>query len=323
MNATLQNQRSSGWATVAAVALASAVTAAWVSRQARKAEERHPAPGHFIHIEGVRLHYRLQGEGPGVLLLHGNMVHGADFEASGLLERLSRTHKVLVIDRPGFGYSDRPRDRSWTPAEQARLLCRAAVALGLGRFAVVGHSLGTQVALAMALGDPAHVDRLVLVSGYYFPSVRLDAPLAAFGAIPWLGDAMRYSVGSLTSRLLLGPAVEAMFSPQGVPAAFDQALPRDMLLRPLQQRATSEDGAHMVAQARALRGRLGAVKVPVILIAGDQDKVVNGSRQSGRLHHVLPHSKYHLLRGLGHMAHYHAQDLIAEAVAGAEDLAHR
>lgn len=316
MNATLPTPRSTGWAALAAVALASAGTAAWVRWQARKAEQEHPAPGHFIHIEGVRLHYRIQGEGPGVLLLHGNMVHGADFDASGLLAHLSRHNKVLVIDRPGFGYSDRARGHAWTPAQQARLLCRAAVALGFERFAVVGHSLGTQVALAMALGDPSHVTRLVLVSGYYFPSLRLDLPLALLGAVPGLGDAMRYTVAALASRMALGPALRAMFSPQEVPADFDQAMPREMLLRPLQQRATSEDGAHMVAQARALVEHLGSVKVPVTLIAGDQDRIVNGSSQSGRLHRVLPNSSYHLLRGVGHMAHYHAQALIADAVAG-------
>lgn len=302
------------WAPLAAAVLAAAVTAAWVHHQARRAEQRHPAPGRFIHIHGVRLHYRIVGEGPAVLLVHGNAVHGSDFEASGLLQRLARHHRVLVIDRPGFGWSDRTRDTAWTPAEQARLLCRAALALGFEHFAVVGHSLGTQVALAMALGDPAHVDRLVLVGGYYFPTLRLDAVSASLGAIPWVGDAMRYTCAALASRLLFGPTVRALFAPQPVPAAFDQQLPRELLLRPLQQRATSEDGAHMVQQARALRAHYGELKVPVTLIAGAQDQVVDSRSQSGRLHRMLPRSRLHILDSVGHMAHYHAQSLIAEAL---------
>src|SRR5205085_847634 len=107
-----------------------------------------------------------------------------------------------------------------TPAEQARLLFRAAVALGFDRFAVVGHSLGTQVAIAMALGHPAHVNRLVLVSGYYFPSPTPDAAAASLAATPWLGDVVRYTVGSLSARLPLGHAVQEMFAQQQVPAAF-------------------------------------------------------------------------------------------------------
>lgn len=311
----LHKQRLPAWAPLTAAAVAVAGTAAWVHHHAQQAEQQHPAPGRFIHIDGVRLHYRLAGAGPAVLLVHGNMVHGSDFEASGLVQRLARDHQVLVIDRPGFGWSDRTRDCSWTPAEQARVLCRAAVALGLDTFAVVGHSLGTQVAVAMALGDPAHVNRLVLVSGYYFPSLRMDSAIASLGAIPWLGDALRYTTGSVSSRVLLRPTVRGMFSPQPMPPAFDAGLPREMLLRPLQQRATSEDGAHMVAQARALREHYAELKVPVTLVAGVQDKVVDSKRQSGRLKALLPQAKLHQLDGVGHMAHYHSQNLIADALA--------
>lgn len=316
MHPRLHKHRLPAWAPLTAAAVAAAGTAAWVHQHAQHAEQQHPPPGRFIHIDGARLHYRMAGAGSPVLLVHGNMVHGADFEASGLFQRLSRDHQVLVIDRPGFGYSDRTRDASWTPAEQARLLCRAAVALGLDNFAVVGHSLGAQVAVAMALGDPAHVNRLVLVSGYYFPSLRIDSAIARLGAVPWLGDAMRYTTGSLSGRLLLRHTVRGMFSPQPVPPAFDAALPRDLLLRPLQQRATTEDGAHMVAQARALREHYADLKAPVTLVAGVQDKVVDSQRQSGRLKALLPQAKLHLLDGVGHMAHYHSQNLIADALAG-------
>jgi pimeloyl-ACP methyl ester carboxylesterase len=313
---SLPQQRRPALPAAAAIAATALGTAAWVDHAARRAERLHPAKGRFIHIDGVRLHYRLVGEGPPVLLLHGNLVHGEDFEASRLLDRLSRNHRVLVIDRPGFGHSDRARDRTWTPAEQARLLYRAAMALGLEGFAVLGHSLGTQVAVCMALAHPDHVKRLVLVSGYYFPSLRLDTPMAHVNAVPWLGDAMRYTVSSLSSRLLLPMTVRTMFAPAQVPDAFFECLPADMLLRPLQQRATTEDGSHMVRQARALRKRYPALQMPVTIIAGSQDKVVNSSRQSRRLHDLLPHSSYHLLDGVGHMAHYHSQALIAKAVAG-------
>ncbi|WP_427912665.1 alpha/beta fold hydrolase [Ramlibacter sp. MMS24-I3-19] len=316
MTFLLDKTRLPPWAPLAAAAAVAALgTAVWVQHEADRAEHRHPAPGKFIHIDGVRLHYRIAGDGPAVLLIHGNTVHGNDFEASGLLRRLSRNHRLLVIDRPGFGWSDRTRDRTWTPAEQARLLCRAAVALGFENFAVVGHSLGTQVAIAMALGDPAHVNRLVLVGGYYFPSLRLDVVSASLGAIPWFGDAMRYTVASLAARLALGPTVKALFAPQPVPPAFGEALPRELLLRPLQQRATTEDGAHMVTQARVLKPHYAELKVPITLVAGAQDAIVDSRSQSGRLHHVLPHSRLHILDGVGHMAHYHAQELIASALA--------
>ncbi len=299
-----------------ALALAAVGSALWVEQQSRRAERRHPAPGELIYIGGTRLHLRRFGDGPPVLLLHGNLVHGADFEASGLVERLARQYQVLVIDRPGFGHSDRPHGGVWTPARQARLLHHALDVLDIDRPVVVGHSLGAQVALAMALQQPASVAGLVLVGGYYWPNLRLDRWLAAPGAVPWLGDLLRYTSSAWTARAALGMAVRGMFHPNPVPDRFLELLPRELLLRPLQQRATAEDGSHMVAQARALRRHYAQLKVPVTLVAGAQDRVVS-PEQSARLHASLPHSRLRMVAGVGHMVHYHAHEQIETAVAHA------
>jgi pimeloyl-ACP methyl ester carboxylesterase len=63
---------------------------------------------------------------------------------------------------------------------------------------VLGHSWGTLVALGMATGGAAQVSGLVLISGYYYPSARADAVLAAPAALPIVGDIMRYTVSPLT-----------------------------------------------------------------------------------------------------------------------------
>ncbi|TFZ02270.1 alpha/beta hydrolase [Ramlibacter henchirensis] len=311
------NMMSSGAARATSIgalaAVAAAASAFWVEQRARAAERRYQAHNHLVYINGTRLHYQLVGEGPPVMLVHGNLVHGADFEASGLLERLARKHQVLVIDRPGFGHSDRPRDQVWTPARQARLLHHAASVLGLDRPVVVGHSLGTQVALCMALQEPSSVAGLVLVSGYYWPSFRLDRWMAMPAALPLLGDLLRYTTEAWTARASLGQAVRSMFHPNPVPARFIELLPREMLLRPLQQRATLEDGSDMVPQARALAKQYGNLRVPVTLIAGAKDRIVT-PRQTLRLQSRLPQARVHMLAGVGHMAHYHAHEQIERAI---------
>ncbi|HZY19641.1 MAG TPA: alpha/beta hydrolase [Ramlibacter sp.] len=299
----------------AAVALTALGSALWVEHASRQAERRHHAPHHHLYIDGTRLHYRLVGEGPPVLLVHGNLVDGADFEASGLLARLADNHQVLVIDRPGFGHSDRPRGIAWTPARQARLLHRAAAALGMHRPVIVGHSIGTQVAVAMALQEPADVAGLVLVSGYYWPSLRLDRWMVAPAAVPVLGDLLRYTTSAWTARATLGATLRAIFAPGPVPEQFRQLLPDELLLRPLQQRAIAEDGARMVAQARALRPHYGELRVPVTLVAGSEDRIVS-PQQSVRLHRQVPRGRLRLVSGVGHMAHYHAH---AQILAGVEE----
>jgi pimeloyl-ACP methyl ester carboxylesterase len=304
-----------GAAIAGAIGLAALASAAFVEQRSRAAERDHHAPHHLIYIQGTRLHYRLVGEGPPVLLIHGNLVEGADFEASGLVERLARHYQVLVIDRPGFGHSARPREIAWTPAQQARLLHQAAAALGVERPVVVAHSLGVQVALTMALHDPGSIAGLVLVSGYYWPTFRLDRWIAAPVAVPVLGDVLRYTTAAWTARAMLDTTIRKMFDPVSVPERFLELVPREMMLRPLQQRATAEDGSRMVSQARVLRQRYADMRMPLTLIAGAEDRIVS-PQQAERLHRMLPQSHLRVLPGVGHMAHYHAHEQI---VAGIEE----
>lgn len=303
-------------ATLGTLTLSGLASALWIEHTSRQAERRHHAPHQLIHVGGTRLHYQLTGpeDAPPVLLVHGNSVDGSDFSASGLLERLARDHRVLVIDRPGFGHSDRPRGVDWTPARQAHLLHQAAEALEVHRPVVVGHSLGAQVALAMALAHPQSVAGLVLVSGYYFPSLRPDRWAALPASLPLLGDVLRYTSAAWTARATLGATVKAIFAPQPVPDRFWELMPREMLLRPLQQRAMAEDGWNMVPQARALARRYGELRLPVTLVAGTADKVVS-PEQAQRLHALLPQARLNMVEGVGHMAHYVAQ---AQIVAGVE-----
>lgn len=118
---------------------------------ARRTERRHPPRGQFIDVRGVRLHYIDRGSGTPIVLLHGNAAMADDFQISGLIQTFSRDHRVIAFDRPGFGYSERPRGTVWTASTQAGLLAAALRQLGAPRPVLVGHSWGTLVALSMAL----------------------------------------------------------------------------------------------------------------------------------------------------------------------------
>ena len=297
-----------------AVCAAAATTALWVARRARRAE-RDPRPqGRFLYIDGARVHYLMHGEGPPVVLLHGNTVTMDDFNASGLVDRLARNHRVIAFDRPGYGHSSRPRDRLWTPAAQAALLRTALARLEIERPVIVGHSMGTLVALALALDHPQAVGSLVLVGGYYYPTLRVDALVTAPVALPVLGDVMRYTVTALSARAMLDGMVKGMFAPNKVPPDYESVVPREMMLRPVQLRANAEDAAFMMPQARSLSKRYPELRVPLTLIAGSDDKVVDRKAHTERLHDELAQSRLHIVPHTGHMAHHAAQDWIVSAV---------
>lgn len=297
-----------------AAAVAAASSALWVQHRSKKAEQDNPPFGQFIEVDGVRLHYVDEGDGAPVVLLHGNTVQLQDFYASGLIERLAVNHRVIAFDRPGFGYSERPRRRLWTPQAQAALMQRALREMGIAQPVVLGHSWSALVALAMAIDDPGYVRGLVLVSGYYFPTARVDVALTAPAAIPVLGDVLRYTASPLAGRLLLGRTAKAMFSPMPTPNQFFDLMPRDILLRPRQLRAEAEDAVFMVPAVADFRRRYATLEVPVCIIAGERDKIVDPAAHSVRLHQELPHAALLVVPGAGHMVHYSFPRVLDEAI---------
>lgn len=296
-----------------ATGAAMAAAALLVRYKTRQAERRHPPLGQFIEVDGVRLHYVERGQGQPLVILHGNGGMVEDLDNSGLLDLASIKYRVIAFDRPGFGYSDRPRGKMWTPEAQAELLHHALQYLGIEQAVVVGHSWGTLVAIAMALKYPAYMRGLVLLSGYYFPSVRLDVPLFSVPAIPLLGTLMRHTFSPLLGRLLWPLLVRRVFAPAHVPARF-AAFPIWMALRPKQLRASAAENAMMIPAAIALRSRYQELHMPVVILAGDNDHFVSTRYQSSRLHARLLQGGIHLAPGAGHMIHYLAPREIMAAI---------
>lgn len=309
----------SGLAITAVAAVALGGLALWNVRRARAAERAHPAPGRFVTVAGVRLHYVERGSGRPVVLIHGNVVTAADFAQSGVIDRLvAQGYRVVAFDRPGYGHSERPRG-AWTASDQATVLALACGALGLERPIVVGHSYGTLVALALALDHPAVPSGLVLVSGYYYPTLRADVAMASVVALPIVGDFLRYTVLPPLGRLTLPLAFAAMFGPRPVPPALARGFTPAFALRPVQLKAENGDGATMVHTVTDLEARYGALHLPVFILAGAKDRVVAPDGQADRLHGAIAHSRLSVLPDVGHMLHHADPDLVATAVAWAAE----
>jgi pimeloyl-ACP methyl ester carboxylesterase len=283
-------------------------------KMAKSAQRKHPPEGQFLTVDGVRLHYvDSGGDNSPVVLLHGNGTMIADMAISGLLERAWRQHRTIAFDRPGFGYSSRPRSTNWTPSAQASLFGKAFALLGIERPMVVAHSWGTLVALGLALDEEA-VSGLVLISGYYYPTARVDVALLSPPAIPLLGDIMRYTISPLLGRALAPHMISKSFAPSTVTEEFKTRFPLDMALRPSQIRASAEETASMTSAAAAFQNRYCSLHLPTFIIAGAGDKIVDVDQQSRRLAGDLPGSSLWVLPGLGHMLHHSAPDEVMAAL---------
>lgn len=282
-------------------------------RLARKAERDNPPFGRFLNVDGVRLHYVDRGTGEPLVLLHGNGSMIQDFATSGLIGMAEAQYRVIAFDRPGYGHSERPRRRIWTPDAQAELVHTALGQLGVARATVLGHSWGASVAVALALKHPEMVSSLVLASGYYYPTVRADVVALSGPALPVVGDVIRYTLAPIVSRLMWPLMLAKIFGPAPVPAKFN-GFPKEMAFRPSQIRASAAEAALMIPDAAATRARYPEMKMPVVIIAGEQDRLIDIDDQSAQLHRDLPNSELHRVERAGHMVHQTATERVMTAI---------
>ena len=317
--------RPSGIAIAGGIIAALAASALWNGRQTRLAIRCNPPRGRFVEVDGVNIHYTDHGGGAGgdeapVVLIHGNGSMLQDFELSGVVDRLLPRHRVVVFDRPGAGFSERPDDgKAWTPQRQAAVLVAAADKIGLIRPIVVGHSWGTLVALAWALDHADRISALVLASGYYFPGTRLDVIASLPGASPATGGLMCHTISPLIGRASVPLVTRMIFAPAAPTRSFVAHFPFALALRPLQLKATYADTAQMVAAATLLKQRYDALRLPLALIAGDGDRIVDFTWHTKQLAGRIPHARLFVVKGAGHMVHHTAPDdfvAAVEAVAG-------
>jgi len=290
-----------------------AASALYTAAKTRDAEHETPPIGEFITVDGARLHYVERGRGPALVLIHGNGMMIQDFLVSGIVDDLAKRYRVIIIDRPGYGYSDRPRGL-WTPRAHATLFQKALQQLGVTQAVVLGHSWGALVAVALALQAPQLVRSLVLASGYYYPTLRADVLLTSPVAIPGIGDLMRHTVSPVLGRILQPALIKAMFAPAAVTERFDREFPKAMMLRPIQLRASAEDAALMTPVTVELEKHYRDLKLPVVIIVGGDDQIADVDRQSKRLHSELPDSDLIIVPGMGHMIQHLAPREVVAAI---------
>lgn len=298
-------------------AAAGLVAAAAVRRGARRAERASPPLGRFAAVDGVHLHYVDAGDGPPLVLLHGLGSMIEDFVLSGLVGEAAGRYRVIAVDRPGYGRSTRPRGRVWDALAQARLLRALLHQLQAHRPIVLGHSWGALVATAFALEYPATPRSLVLASGLYFPSVRLDAAFLAPPGLPHVGALLRNTVAPLLGRALWPAWLRLIFSPAPVPQRFRDYFPAAMALRPSQLRAVGEEAIMTLPTTTRLARRYGELKLPIFLVAGERDRYVRTAAHSARLHRLLPASRLLSSPHAGHMVHHADLPLVLDAIDAA------
>ncbi len=272
-----------------------------------------PAATRVVPAGDTTLNLLDTGAGPPIVLLHGNGATGLDFVLSGLVDRLRHAHRVIVPDRPGYGLSPRPHGSGASPFEQAALLRSALRRVGVVRPVIVGHSWGTLPALAWALDEPEAIAGLALISGYYYPERKPALGAARIADLPLFAGPMRRAVLGLLGLATGRAVLRRIFAPQPVPPSYEGA-PLGLAMRPSQLQASLSDAAIMPRVVETMAPRYRDLHCPVLLVAGEADRIVDTARQTLRLHAELPDAVLLSIPGAGHMVHHAAPDQVALAV---------
>lgn len=280
------------------------------------AEKRAPMIGETINVGGVDMHVLTAGPResakPPVVLIHGASVNLRDMKIA-LGDQLSKDRLVVMIDRPGRGYSSRPKN-GYALNEQARLIHGVVEALGVSRPVLVGQSLGGAVALRYALNYQDSMHGLVLLA-----PVSHEWP----GGVAWhnhvsdtpvLGAVFRRLVVPIYATFVAKGAVQESFSPDSAPDNYFEESGLALLFRAKDFQSNASDVVHLESEIREQQDLYGNLHLPVAIVTGESDVTVSPEIHAKTLNKQVATSELTLIPDTGHALHHSQTDKIIEII---------
>lgn len=292
-------------ACVAALGALSVILTCW-------AELHAPKRGRRLKLGRARVHAVVRGEGPAVLFLHGASASSRDFQVA-VAPRLKEGFRLVLLDRPGLGYSSRPKGAERLET-QAALAAAALERLEAGPAIVVAHSFGAAVALRLALDRPELVRGLVLIAPASHPYPGPNAWHARLAARPLAGRLFCRFAVPLFGPLAAPAAVAATFRPARPPKGYIAKSGLNLLFRPGSFRANARDIVASRAEFAEQAPRYGEIQAYCLILTADEDTVTSPRRHARALYAELPRAELIVLPGAGHAPHQVRPETVVAAV---------
>lgn len=280
-------------------------------------ERKYPPQGKFVDVAGGRLHVVDIGPkdtaGLPIVLVHGAS-SSLETMRQPLGKLLAKKHRVILIDRPGLGWSARDSTKDTSPAIQARMIDEALGKLGIARAIFVGHSLGGAVMPEMALAFPQRVAGLVMIAPVLYPWPGGVGRFNELATIPFLGPLLAYTITLPFGSLMIDSGTQFVFAPQPLPDGFVDDTQVRLVVRPRVFLNNSWDLATLKAAVTKRSPDYPQIKIPVTIITGDDDHIVSPKIHSVQFAKAVSQTKLIVLPDVGHMPQVAAPDTVANEI---------
>ncbi|MFF5010227.1 alpha/beta fold hydrolase [Streptomyces phaeochromogenes] len=251
----------------------------------------------FTWVNGVRVHFKREGSGPPLLLLHGS---GSSLHAfDPLAEDLKTDCEVIRLDLPGFGLTGPRPDRDYRIEAYVSFVAEFLSGLGLDKVNVAGNSLGGNIAWNLAVEHPQWVRKLILMNATGYPEKTLPQALR-MARNPLLRPLLRRWAPS-------GAAERSLRASVGPRMQIDQLLVDRVtaMMNRSGNRSAFIDFANTDQPDRS--GRLTEITAPTLVLRGD---LIDGQH----FRRDIPGSHEVVLAGIGHLMPEEAPAEVAEAI---------
>jgi haloalkane dehalogenase len=272
-------------------------------------ERLSPFASRFAEAEGARVHYADEGEGPPLLLLHGNPTWS--FLYRDVIRGLSDRFRCIAVDLPGFGLSQAPPGYGFTPAEHARVLERFVTRLDLTGVTMMVQDWGGPIGFAAASRHPGRFERFVIGNTWAWP--KADLGTQAFSRLLGgpIGRRLIVQRNLFVERILPG-GVRLRRLPEEVMAAYRGPFPTPASRWPTAVFPREILGSRPFL-AEVERG-LGALRDRPVLLVWPTRDVAFREPERRRWEAIFRDHRTVLLRGAGHYIQEDAPDAIVAAI---------
>lgn len=272
-------------------------------RRIKFAHRSTPPIGQFLDVNGHRVHAYVMGQGPDLVIIHGSNANVRDMTMS-IAPALSERYRVILLDRPGHGYTPEVDPHGASLKTQALLLRDAALMLGAEKPMVMGHSFGGAIALSWAIYAPNNISGLLPLAACSNPWTTPLEAIYRLASLPIIGWPFSFFVAAFGYERIIEKSLVSVFEPDAVPTGYRANFGVDLCIRPQSVRSNALQRLNIRNQIKTLIPAYSDIVVPTEIVHGTHDFTVPISAHAEKLVTQIPKAVLTPLVGKGHMPHH-------------------